>query len=257
FTNNLKQGPTRALALVPRKRRYTSLRIQETYNKKLKTQNFLFDEQRELNSMSRQQQEEETTANAATSTQTVQITAKNTSWKELASREEESQSSASTNTQHYREFKEAFKTKNKDYLNKAAQEIESFSKTEEKEEQKEEETSTEMPDKQEIRDISHSTDDEMEDTQENAEQVTTFSEAELTTRDELALDNLYLKDNNKENSPPHENTSSETPMEEDFTTVSYKKKKKKQTNQSIRKQATVRQAPYRKGRIEENSSKAQ
>ena len=114
-----------------------------------------------------------------------------------------------------------------------------------------------MPDKQETRDILHSTDDEMEDTQENTEQTTAFSEAELTTRDELALDNPYSKDNDKENNPPHKNISSEIPMEEDFTTVSYKRKKKKQTNQSIRKQATVRQAPYRKGRTEENSPKAQ
>ncbi|CAG8749002.1 4358_t:CDS:1, partial [Ambispora leptoticha] len=159
--------------------------------------------------------------------------------------------------QHYREFKEASKTKNRDYLNEAAQETKSPSNTEEKENLKEEETSIEKSDKQETRDISHSTDEEMEDTQESAKQATTFSEAELTTRDELALDNPYLKDNDKENNPPHKNTSSEIPMEEDFTTVSYKRKKKKQTNQSIRKQATVRQAPYKKGRTEENPPKAQ
>ncbi|CAG8844774.1 7300_t:CDS:1, partial [Racocetra persica] len=101
------------------------------------------------------------------------------------------------------------------------------------------------------------TDNEIEDTQKDAEQATTFSKAELTTRDKLAINSLFFKDKDKENNSPHKNTSSEIPIEEDFTTVSYKRKKKKQTNQSIYIQATVRQAPYRKGRIEEISPKAQ
>ncbi|CAG8787891.1 12825_t:CDS:1, partial [Racocetra persica] len=66
-------------------------------------------------------------------------------------------------------------------------------KTEEKEESKEKAMSIEIPDKQEIKDISYSTDDKIEDTQKEAEQATTFSEAELTTRDELALDAYFLK----------------------------------------------------------------
>ncbi|CAG8795228.1 9495_t:CDS:1, partial [Racocetra persica] len=90
------------------------------------------------------------------------------------------------------------KARNKDYLNKTAQEAGSLSRTEEKEEPKEEETSLEMPDKQEIRDISHNTDDEIEDTQKDAEQATTFSEAELITRDELAIDSPFFKNNDKE-----------------------------------------------------------
>ncbi|CAG8841045.1 32223_t:CDS:1, partial [Racocetra persica] len=98
------------------------------------------------------------------------------------------------------------------------QEAESLSRTKEKEEPKEEETSLEMPDEQEIRDISHNTDNEIEDTQKDAEQATTFSEAKLTTRDELAIDSPFFKDNDKENNSPHKNTSSEIPMEKDFTT---------------------------------------
>ncbi|CAG8659517.1 11280_t:CDS:2, partial [Ambispora leptoticha] len=100
--------------------------------------------------------------------------------------------------QHYREFKEAFKTRNRDNYNKVA------------------------------------------------EQTTTFSEAELITRDELALDGLSFRDNNKENNPTQGNISLVILMEEDFTTVSYKRKKNKQIK-NIRKQATVRQTPYKKG----------
>ncbi|CAG8692762.1 23169_t:CDS:1, partial [Racocetra persica] len=70
----------------------------------------------------------------------------------------------------------------------------------------------------------------MEDTQKEAEQAITFSEAELTTRDELALDGPSIKNNNKKNNPPQENTSSAIPIEKDFTTISYKRKKK--TNKS-------------------------
>ncbi|CAG8758260.1 36431_t:CDS:1, partial [Racocetra persica] len=132
--------------------------------------------------------------------------------------------------QHYREFKEVSKARNKDYLNKTAQEAGSLSRTEEKEEPKKEETSIEIPDKQEISDISHSTDDEMEDTQKDAEQAITFSEAELITRNELAINSPSFKNNDKENNSPHKNTSSEIPIEEDFTTISYKRKKRnKQT----------------------------
>ncbi|CAG8850408.1 15452_t:CDS:1, partial [Racocetra persica] len=89
--------------------------------------------------------------------------------------------------QHYREFKETSKTKNKDYLSKTAQEVESHPKTEEKEKSKEEAMSIEILDEQEIKDIFYSTDDEIKDTQKEAEQATICSEAELTTRDELAL----------------------------------------------------------------------
>ncbi|CAG8486733.1 29324_t:CDS:1, partial [Racocetra persica] len=46
------------------------------------------------------------------------------------------------------------------------------------------------------------TDDKIEDTQKEAEQATTFLEAKLTTRDELALDGLSFKDNKKKNNPP-------------------------------------------------------
>ncbi|CAG8711756.1 6621_t:CDS:1, partial [Racocetra persica] len=117
-----------------------------------------------------------------------------------------------------------------DYLSKTAQEVESLPKTEKKEELKEEAISIETSDEQEIKDISHSTDYEIEDTQKEAEQATTFSEAELTTRDELALDSPSFKDNNKENNPSQENISSAIPIEEDFTTAFYKKKK--ETNKS-------------------------
>ncbi|CAG8700242.1 12879_t:CDS:1, partial [Racocetra persica] len=123
-----------------------------------------------------------------------------------------------------------------DYLSKTAQKVESLLKTEEKEESKKEAMSIETPDKQEIKDISYSTDDKMEDTQKETKQVTTFLETELTTRDELALDGLSFKDNNKENNSSQENISSAILIEEDFTTISYKRKKK-QTNQNIHKQA--------------------
>ncbi|CAG8800608.1 10762_t:CDS:2 [Racocetra persica] len=86
--------------------------------------------------------------------------------------------------QHYQVFKEIFKTKDRDYLSKTAQEVESLPETEEKEKLKEE-----------------AINDKMEDSQKEAKQATTFSEAELTTRDELALDSPSFKDNNKENNP--------------------------------------------------------
>ncbi|CAG8716890.1 32887_t:CDS:1, partial [Racocetra persica] len=47
----------------------------------------------------------------------------------------------------------------------------------------------------------------MEDAQKEAKQATTFSEAELITKDELALDSSFFKDNNKENNPLQENIS--------------------------------------------------
>ncbi|CAG8585986.1 31214_t:CDS:2, partial [Racocetra persica] len=53
-----------------------------------------------------------------------------------------------------------------------------------------------------------------------AEQATTFSEAKLTTRDELALDSSSFKDNNKENNFPQENILSAILIEEDYTTAS-------------------------------------
>ncbi|CAG8506980.1 18438_t:CDS:2, partial [Racocetra persica] len=77
--------------------------------------------------------------------------------------------------------------------------------------------SIETPDEQKVKDISHSTDNKIEDTQKEAEQATTFSEAKLTTRDELTLDGPSFKDNNKENNP-QENTLSAILMEKDFTT---------------------------------------
>ncbi|CAG8793515.1 10517_t:CDS:2, partial [Racocetra persica] len=120
--------------------------------------------------------------------------------------------------QHYQEFKKTFKTKNRDYFSKTAQEVESSLKTKEKKESKEEAMSIKTFNKQKIKDISYNTDDEMQDTQKEAEQATTFSEAELTTRDELALDGSFFKDNNKENNSPQENILSAIPMEEDFTT---------------------------------------
>ncbi|CAG8500777.1 15968_t:CDS:2 [Racocetra persica] len=70
------------------------------------------------------------------------------------------------------------------------------------EKSKEEAMSIETPDEQEIKDISHSTDNKIEDTQKETKQATTFSETELMTRDKLALDSPSFKDNNKENNPP-------------------------------------------------------
>ncbi|CAG8585235.1 18072_t:CDS:2, partial [Racocetra persica] len=62
------------------------------------------------------------------------------------------------------------------------------------------------------------TDDKIEDTQKEAEQATTFSETEFTTRDELVLNGPFFKDNNKENNLSQENTSSAILMKEGFTT---------------------------------------
>ncbi|CAG8800886.1 8329_t:CDS:1, partial [Racocetra persica] len=82
----------------------------------------------------------------------------------------------------------------------------SFPKTEEKEESKEEVMNIEIPDEQKIKNIFYSTDDKIEDTQKKAEQATTFSEAEFTTKNKLALNGTSFKDNNKENNPPQKNT---------------------------------------------------
>ncbi|CAG8786875.1 25966_t:CDS:2, partial [Racocetra persica] len=83
---------------------------------------------------------------------------------------------------------EAFKTRDRDNYSKIAQEIESLLKTEEKEEPKEETIN---------KDVSSSIVDKIEDLQKEAKQA--------TTRDELALDSLSFRNNNKENNSPQEN----------------------------------------------------
>ncbi|CAG8797976.1 13678_t:CDS:1, partial [Racocetra persica] len=62
------------------------------------------------------------------------------------------------------------------------------------------------------------TDDEIKNTQKEAKQAITFLEAELITRDELVLDDLSFKNNNKVNNPSQENTLPAILIEEDFTT---------------------------------------
>ncbi|CAG8661092.1 14490_t:CDS:2, partial [Racocetra persica] len=96
-----------------------------------------------------------------------------------------------------------FKTRDRDSYSKVAQEVESCPETKEKKKPKKEAMSVETPNKQEIKDIFFSITDEIEDIQKEAEQTTTFSEAELITRDELSF-----KNNNKENNSSQENISS-------------------------------------------------
>ncbi|CAG8755845.1 4338_t:CDS:1, partial [Ambispora leptoticha] len=94
-----------------------------------------------------------------------------------------------------------------------------------------------------------------ENQQKENGQASPFSEEELSTRDELALDTLLSKSVNTNTNGSEENVPQSDPMDEDFTTVTYKKKKDKRPRNDCKIIAT-RQVPYKKRRSNENSSKA-
>ncbi|CAG8625095.1 12703_t:CDS:2 [Ambispora leptoticha] len=123
------------------------------------------------------------------STQVVKITAENVNWKDMVS-SEKCQSSTFTDMltqsvalrQHYREFKVASKMGDRDIYSKITQEAESLLKTEAKEESRAEEPmNIEIVNEQKINDVSSNIVEEIKNSQKEAEQVTTFSEAELTS----------------------------------------------------------------------------